>query len=891
MFTLIGRLVVRRARLTLVGSLVVFVLTVILGGGVFNSLSTGGFDDPNSESARVNQILEDFGAGAPDIVLVVTAGDLDGPEAVAAGRALTAELTAVDGIDEVVSYWGTGGSPSLRSDSGSSALILARSGGEESDAEATVQRVREQFGGGRGAVTVEIGGTAAIGEAVGRGLEEDLLRAELIAVPLTLLLLLFVFRGVVAALLPLAVGVAATFGAFFVLWGIAQFTDVSVFSINLVTALGLGLAIDYSLLMVSRFREELDAGHSVGLATIRTVESAGRTVVFSGVTVAVALLALVAFPLYFLRSFAYAGVGVVVVAVLAAVITLPALLMVLGHRVNAWRLPGMRRGAESESRRWAGVAERVLRRPGLVTGAAIALLILLSLPVLGTRLGIPDARVLPADVAARQATEKVQRDFGFATEAFPVVVRGTADPADLEAYVVAASNIEHVAEVITAGGTWAGGQRVSPPGPDSGRYAADGGEWFEVVPSVLPMSSQAEDIVHDLRGLDPPFEALVGGSAAQLADTKTAISSVGPWAALWIAVATFALLFLMFGSFLVPVKAIVLNTLNLTAMLGVMVWIFQDGNLAGALRFTATGFTDTSMPLLMFVVAFGLSMDYEVFLLARMKEAYDRTGDNRSSVVTGLAKTGRIVTAAALVLSITFFAFGASGIAYMKMFGLGLGIAVLIDAFIVRATLVPALMQLAGKANWWAPAWARRLHARIGLDESGGALSTDAPGTARDERETVEDSYQVAAETSAPPEQVWSLLVNAHTWPVWGTVDALVLEQSEQISPDGRDGVGAVRAFRTGSVVTREQIVEVHPNRRLVYAGVGNQFMDNYRAEVRLDELPGGGTTIAWSGSYEAAFGPHLALRPVLTQTMVRMVQGLARAAAQVTERFAETDE
>ncbi len=737
MFTALGRLVVRRARLTLFGSLVVFVLTVILGGGVFSVLSSGGFDDPSSDSAQVSKLLEGFGAGTPNILLVVTAdaGDVDGADAVTTGQVLSTELAAVGGVEEVTSYWHSGSPPALRSDDGTSALILARAGGEDSDAEATVRRVRERLDGDRGALTVEIGGAAAIGEALGHGLEQDLVRAELIAIPLTLLLLLLVFRGVVAALLPIVVGGAATFGAFFVLWGIAQFTDVSVHSINLITALGLGLAIDYSLLMVSRFREELDAGHSVGLATVRTVESAGRTVVFSGVTVAVALLALAAFPVYFLRSFAYAGVGVVLVAVLAAVITLPALLMVLGHRINAWRLPGMRRGGESESRRWAATTERVLRRPGLVTGAVIALLVLLSLPILNTRFGNPDARVLPADVAARQATEKAQRDFGFAAEALPVVIRGAANPADVEAYVVAASRVEHVAEVVTARGTWADGQRIGGPAADSGRYAAGAGQWFEVVPSVLPMSPQSEDLLHDLRDLDPPFEALVGGSTARLVDTRTAIFSVAPWAALWIALATFVLLFLMFGSFLVPLKAIVLNTLNLTAMLGVMVWIFQDGNLSGLLGFTATGLTDIQMPLLMFVVAFGLSMDYEVFLLARMKEEYDRTGDNHASIVTGLAKTGRIVTAAALVLSITFFAFATSGITFMKMFGLGLGIAVLIDAFIVRATLVPALMKLAGAANWWAPAWARRLHARFGLDETGGTLSTEPPDapTARDE--------------------------------------------------------------------------------------------------------------------------------------------------------------
>ncbi|BCB75152.1 MMPL family transporter [Phytohabitans flavus] len=730
MFTALGRLVAGRTKLVLFGSLVAFVVTVILGVGVFGSLASGGFEDPDSDSARASQLLEhDLGAASPNLLVVVTpnAGDVDSPEATAAGTALSEKLAAVEGIDEVTSYWQAGKPPSLRSDNGSSAMLLAHAAGDDEDANATAARVREELTRDRGPLTVEVGGPAAIGEAIGTGLEEDLTLAESIAIPLTLLLLLLVFRGVVAALLPLVVGGAATFGAFFVLWGTAQFTSVSVFSINLVTALGLGLAIDYSLLMVSRFREELDAGWGPDQAVIRTVESAGRTVVFSGVTVAVALMALVVFPLFFLRSFAYAGVGVVLVAVLSAVVTLPALLRLLGHRVNAWRLPGMRRQAGSESRQWAAVAQRVLRRPRLVTAAVMVLLLLLSIPFFNIQFGNPDARVLPADSPARIATEKAQNEFGFAAEAFPVVIAGSPNSADVDTYAAAVSKVDNVAEVHTARGTWTGGQRVGEPTGQSQQYATDAGEWFEIVPSVRPISEEAQELVHDVRDIAAPFEALVGGSAARLVDTKSAIFSTAPWATIWIAVATFVLLFLMFGSVLVPLKAIALNTLNLTAMLGLMVWIFQDGNLAGLLGFTATGFTDTAMPLLMFAVAFGLSMDYEVFLLARIKEAYDRTGDNHRAIVTGIAKTGRIVTAAALVLSITFFAFAVSGITFMKMFGLGLGIAVLIDAFIVRATLVPALMKLAGRLNWWAPAWARRLHERVGMDETAGPSSSDRP--------------------------------------------------------------------------------------------------------------------------------------------------------------------
>ncbi|CNE54950.1 putative RND superfamily drug exporter [Mycobacterium tuberculosis] len=729
MFTALGTLAVRHTKLMLVLSLVAFVVTALLGGGVFGKLSAGGFEDPGSDSARAAEILEgEFNVGTPNLLIVATAkgGDVDSREASAAGAALAAELESVEGVGEVASYWKLGSPASLRSDDHGSALVLAHVDGEDEAVAAAVQRVRDRIAGDGKVLTAEVGGPAAIGEALGTGLEEDLLLAETIAIPLTLLLLLVVFRGVVAAVLPLVVGVAATVGAFFVLRLIAAVTDVSVFSINLVTALGLGLAIDYSLLMVSRFREELSAGHGVDAAVIRTVESAGRTVVFSAVTVAVALTALVVFPLYFLRSFAYAGVGVVLVAALAAVITLPALFMMLGHRVNAWRLPGMRRERGGESARWAAAARWILRRPGVVTGVVVTLLVLVSLPILGVQFGNPDARVLPADSPARTATEKAQHDFGFTGEALPVVITGSPQAAAAEGHIAAASRLEHVAQVVSAHGTWADGRRVGDT-PQAGRYVADAGEWFEVVPSVQPMSPEAEELVRELRALDPSHEAVVGGSTAQLIDTKKAIFSVAPWAGLWIVLATMVLLFLMFGSVLVPLKAVALNALNLTAMLGAMVWIFQDGHLSGVLGFTPTGLTDVAMPLLMFAVAFGLSMDYEVFLLARIKEEYDRTGDNTTAIVAGIARTGRIVTAAALVLSITFFAFATSGVTFMKLFGLGLGLAILIDAFVVRATLVPALMKLAGKANWWAPAWARRLYERVGMDETAGPRPAERP--------------------------------------------------------------------------------------------------------------------------------------------------------------------
>lgn len=740
MFTTLGHQIVRRRRLVLVASVTALVLAAVLGTGVFSRLAGGGFDDPGAESTRAQELLTEYGVGSPDLVLLVDAigGDVDAAEVVTAAADLESALTSFEGVEGVASYWSLGQPASLRSDDGAAAIVVARVTGTETEQEERTALVIEEVVGTGESIEVTAGGEAAVFEAIGATLEEDLVLAEMIAIPLTLLLLVIIFRGVVAALLPLAVGVTSIFGAFFVLWLVAGLTDVSVFSINLVTALGLGLAIDYSLFIVSRFREELAAGHDPDEAVVRTVETAGRTVTFSALTVGVSLASLLVFPLYFLRSFAYAGVGVILVAMAASVVMLPAILAVLGHGVNRWsvgRRPATVTGAASNI--WARLGRRVLARPGMVAAVTIAVLVFAGLPFLSVQFGNPDARSLPEGNEARVATERLTTEFSSnEADAFAIVVPEGADLDALEDYALTVSTIDDIGRVDTVTGSYVDGVLVAEPGPASAQYAPEpGAAWLSVVPEFTPMSSLGEDRIDDIRNLDAPFETVVGGATAQLIDTRSAIFSMAPVAAVWIVLATFVLLFLMFGSVLVPVKAIVLNTLSLTATFGAMVWIFQDGNLSGLLDFTATGLTDVSMPILMFAIAFGLSMDYEVFLLSRMKEEYDRTGDNDAAIVAGLAKTGSIVTAAALVLSVTFFAFATSGITFMKLFGLGLGIAVLVDAFIVRATLVPALMKLAGDANWWAPAWARRLHERFGIEESGPSDRDGAP--VDDERELV----------------------------------------------------------------------------------------------------------------------------------------------------------
>ncbi|MEO1061504.1 MAG: MMPL family transporter [Actinomycetota bacterium] len=741
MFTSLGRQIVRRRRLVLVASVTALVVAAVLGTGVFSRLAGGGFDDPDAESTRADELLASYGVGSPQLVLLVDAvgGDVDAPEVADAAADLEATIASFEGVEGVASYWSLGEPDGLRSEIGDAAIVVATIFGTEDEQEERALEVIEAVEGEGPVFEVSAGGEAAVFNAIGERLESDLALAEMIAIPLTLLLLVIVFRGIVAALLPVAVGIMSIFGAFFVLWLVAGITDVSVFSINLVIALGLGLAIDYSLFVVSRFREELAAGHDSDAAVVRTVETAGRTVTFSALTVGVSLASLLVFPLYFLRSFAYAGIGVILVAMAASVVTLPALLAVLGHRVNSWSV-GRRSTTVTGTldNFWARAGRRVLARPGVVAVSTIAVLVFVGLPFLSVEFGNPDARSLPEGNEARVTTERLASEFSSnEADAFSVVVPQGADLDALDDYAATVSALGDIDRVDTATGSYVDGVLVAEPGPASGQYLLEpGAAWLSVVPDFVPMSSIGEDRIAEIRDLDAPFETVVGGATAQLIDTRSAIFAMAPIAAGWIALATFVLLFLMFGSVLVPLKAIVLNMLSLTATFGAMVWIFQDGNLSGLLDFTATGLTDVSMPILMFAIAFGLSMDYEVFLLSRIKEEYDRTGDNDAAIVSGLAKTGSIVTAAALVLSVTFFSFATSGITFMKLFGLGLGIAVLVDAFIVRATLVPALMKLAGDANWWAPTWARRIHERFGIDESG--PSRDIATDARDDERELE---------------------------------------------------------------------------------------------------------------------------------------------------------
>ncbi|MDQ3896680.1 MAG: MMPL family transporter, partial [Actinomycetota bacterium] len=606
-----------------------------------------------------------------------------------------------------------------------------RRGADQSDA---IDRLTESLEPRPG---VTVGGGAAANVEVNRTVQSDLQRAELLAFPLLFLLSFWFFRSLVAAALPLLIGGLSIVGALVGLRLGAEITDLSVFAVNLVTAMGLGLAIDYSLFVVSRYREELRHGREPADAIVRSVKTAGRTVVFSAVTVAVSLAAMMVFPLPFLRSFAYAGIAVVALAALGAVVVLPALLAVLGRRVDKWVL--WHRPVKPEGTGfWHRVAVGVMRRPAPVAAAIILVLAVLGAPFLRIAFGLPDDRVLPASATSRQVQDAIRTGFSSNEAAALSVVAADAPLTDgraaqISRYAAELSLAPGAARVDAPTGSYVAGQQVAPPNEASARFAGESGTWLSVVPSVEPYSAAGEKLVKAVRAVPAPFDVQVAGSSAELVDSKHSLFGRMPLALGLIALVTFVALFLMTGGLLVPVKAIVVNLLSLSATFGAMVWIFQEGHLSGALDFTATGTIATTMPILMFCIAFGLSMDYEVFLLSRIKEEYDVSGDNVSSVALGLERTGRIVTAAAALLAVVFLAFATSHVTFIKLFGLGLALAVILDATLIRAALVPAFMRMAGRANWWAPAPLRRVHARFGISEAAG--EDDHVAVAR--RETV----------------------------------------------------------------------------------------------------------------------------------------------------------
>jgi putative drug exporter of the RND superfamily len=727
MLAKIGALVVRRARTVLTLSLVVLLGAGILGVGAFSKLQTdGAFQNPPPDSTAAQHVLDQRYGGADNVVLLVHArhGTVDSPAVSAVGASAARRLAAEPGVANVISYWQTG-SPQLRSPDRRYALVMgSQRTGHELDS-----GVLSSLASTGPDASVTVGGGAAVNSDVTAEVGKSLIIAEAIAVPIILILLVFAFGSVVAALLPLAIGAVAIMGTFAELFVLGSVTDVAVYAINLTTALGLSLAIDYALLMTSRYREHLVAGSEPGPAVVHAVATAGRTIVFSGATVVAALAVLLIFPLYFLRSFAYAGIGVVLISVVAAIAALPALLTVLGDRVNSGRLPWAKRRPPATAAPLAGrLAGLVMRRPLLTAVPVVAILLLLASPLLHVSFGTPDDRVLRPDTSSRAVGDVLRAEFpGNSATAIDVVTEAAVPATGVRDYAATLSTLPDVSQVQTSLGAFTHGHAVSnSPNPRLERFDS---QRLSVLTTADPRSGSAQDLVRDIRSHQGPSGVgiHVGGQTAQLVDSKHAIGSRLPVAAALIVLTTFLVLFLFTGSLLQPLRSLALNLLTLSATAGLMVWIFQDGHGAGLLRFAPLPL-DTSMLMLLFCIAFGLSMDYEVIVLSRIKELHDQGADNHTAVTEGLTHSGRIVTTAAALVAVSFLAFGTSTVSFLQLFGIGAGFAVLIDATVVRTVLVPACQRALGRAAWYAPAPLRRLHARVALAETDAmTMSSKAP--------------------------------------------------------------------------------------------------------------------------------------------------------------------
>ena len=704
MFTRIAQFATRHPKRILAAAGLLLVLAGALGIHASNVLKPGGFTAPTSPSQVAQNRLDAYFGGQPNLVLLVTArsGNVDDAAVAAVGRSITARLARSAGVDRVSSYWTTH-SPALRSSDLTQGLVLGTVEGSDKTAGDRTKTLVKDFSVGAsagGPVTVRFGGIMGTNDAVSTQIAKDLKLAEGIAIPVTFVLLVFAFGSVVAAALPIALGLLAIISTLAVLFLLGSVTDVSIYALNLTTAMGLGLAIDYALLMVSRYREELASGVPVGEAVQRAVATAGRTIVFSAGTVAAALAALLVFPVYFLRSFAYAGISVVAVSTASALIVLPALLAVLGTRVNALQVRKGRNLGRAESPFWRRIARTVMRRPWATGLPVVALLVVLGIPFLHVHFGTPDDRVLPTSSAARQVGDSLRSNFhADASNTLEIVTASAVSPGAASNYSQEIASIPGVVNVST--------------------FEQPQATWLHATIAPNSESGAAQHLVSEVRALPSPggIRAYVGGAAASLVDQKHDLGSRLPIAILLIVLTTFIVLFLFTGSVVLPLKALVLNALSLTAVFGALVWIFQDGHLSGVLGFTPLPIS-TTMPLLLFCIAFGLSMDYEVFMLSRIKEMHDAGATNNEAVAGGLARTGRIVTTAAALLAVTFFAFGLSKVSFIQMFGIGTGISIVVDATLIRGVVVPAFMRLAGDANWWAPPPMRRLYRRIGAAET-----------------------------------------------------------------------------------------------------------------------------------------------------------------------------
>lgn len=699
MFDRLAAFAERRRRWIVVGAVVFAVAAGAIGAGVAELLDGYSADDPDTESVIADERLEDAGYRGAGAIVLISGVDLRTPQ----GRERVAQLT--DRIERQqgvasVSGFGDNRAPQFVSDDGDATyLVVSFSAADEGEREDAAERLLESLS---DEPSVEVGGPALAALQVGEQVESDLARAELIAFPILFLLSLLFFRSLVAALLPLLVGGLAIVSTFLVLRTAVEFGSVSIFALNLVTGLGLGLAIDYSLFIVSRYREEI-ARSGPGLEALkRTLATAGRTVLFSSITVAGAMASLLVFPQNFLYSMGIGGAAVALIAAAIALVVLPAILAMLGERVNSLAPGFLQRRASADARAadagfWYRLSQLVMRFPVRIAAGTSVLLIALGIPFFGINFTSVDAQVLPETASARQVDDALRADFPPFRDS-PVNVVYIGEEAEAKAIAARVGRLPGVAEV------------VPPAGFDDDVYA------INVISKNDALSESSQDLVERIR--DDVDDVVVTGATAEFIDLQRSLAAHLPIVLAIVVGVTFVVLFLMTGSVVLPLKQVLMNALGLIATFGILVLIFQDGRFEGLLDYNSQGGLESTQPLLLFAIAFGLSTDYGVFLLARIKEARDSGAGERDSIAIGLERTGRIITAAALLFSIAIGAFVTSEIIFIKQVGLGTAIAVLIDATIIRALLVPSLMRLLGRWNWWAPAPLRRLHGRIGLSET-----------------------------------------------------------------------------------------------------------------------------------------------------------------------------
>jgi RND superfamily putative drug exporter len=758
-FDRLGRFVVRRARLVLGAWALLLLVALPLAPQAPGALSAGGFILDDLESAQAKALLEDeLGAPPSALVVVFSSPTLEAgtPAFELAAAEAMRDIPDAPHVAQVLSHLLSPRQISADRHTAYDIVFLDLPPDDSPEALPILrERLREAPG-----LEVELAGGPAFYGDVQTVSEEDLRRSELISLPLAALALIIVFGSLIAAGVPLVVGGAAVIVALAAIFIVASVLPMSIFVLNLATLLGLGLGVDYSLLMTSRFREELgrreaDDPDAVSEAVRITVATAGRAVFFSGLTVLLGLLGLVLFEFMILRSVGIAGAIVVGLAVAAALTLLPATLVLLGRNLDRFAVRRVSTTTDTTDGPWARLARRVMRHPVAVLLPTLGLLLVLGYPFLHVRFNAPDSSVLPAHVPSRTAFDRLQREFGegeFAPISLAIRTEGDAtSPDNLRALydysrrLAADERVSRVDSLVDVDRRMTLEQYQllygDPNGPRD-RFVATGlatttrGDLttFTLTTPYGPNRDEGRSLVADLRdpssALAPPagVTVLVGGGAADVADVVDRVAADFPRTAAFIIVSTYLVLFVLLRSIILPAKALLMNTLSLTASFGALVWIFQDGNLSAPLGFQPLGFVETTLPVILFCVLFGLSMDYEVFLLSRMKEVWDRTGDNTEAVARGLERSGRIVTSAALIVVLVAGSFAFADIVLIKALGLGVAIAVALDATVVRALLVPATMRLLGRWNWWMPTWLeQRIGNRLPASEAAVELAAEGP--------------------------------------------------------------------------------------------------------------------------------------------------------------------